>query len=534
MPGRGRDATHLNLAVRARGLALLVLAIPVVVLGDRVSVLALGSLALVWAAATAADRVAPGRLLVPILEGTLVGGIAALTIPQEAGVLGALAVPAFTAGLRGGVRFVSLALSAEIIALVGVHWARVGPLTAAEATDALVWIVTGLGLGFIASYLRSEAQRLIDDPLTPYRDAQRLIRQLLSLSGDLGSGLDPATLGTRIAVAVRNELPVAAIAVHVYRGDHLTPLVAGSSSSAVDQAELEPLALEAWDEQRQLVQGSAFALPLVTNSGPVAVITALLPSTFGMAGNDEGLRSRLGDLRSSLAPLAVQLDTAMLFTRLRDAATAEERRRLAREMHDGVAQDIASLGYLVDALAAAPASDAQAEQLRRLRDRITGVVSQVRISVQTLRTDVQASESLGAAISGLARPLSESSGIPIRVTVNERTARLRPEVEAELLRIAQEAMNNAVRHSSASEIDVSCRVAAPTAEIVVRDDGTGLGTGRPDSYGLAIMRERASLIDADLSIATVEPHGTVVTVRVPSRHAGSSPARDPRPDKVTA
>ncbi len=137
----------------------------------------------------------------------------------------------------------------------------------------------------------------------------------------------------------------------------------------------------------------------------------------------------------------------MLFTRLRDAATADERRRLAREMHDGVAQDIASLGYLVDALAAAPSSPQQAESLRRLRERITAVVSQVRLSVQTLRTDVQASESLGAAISGLARHLSDSSGIPIRVTVDERTARLRPEVEAELLRIAQESMTNAVRHS---------------------------------------------------------------------------------------
>lgn len=531
---RGRDATHLQLAVRARLLALLVLSIPIIVLGDRISVAALGGLALVWATSTVADRYSPTRLLFPLFEGIAVGGIAALTLPQEAGVLGALAVPAFTAGLRGGVRFVSLALSTEVLTLVGVHYARVGPLDATQATDALVWIVTGLGLGLIASYLRSEAQRLIDDPLTPYRDAQRLIRQLLSLSGDLGSGLDPITLGTRIAVAVRNELPVAAISIHVYRGDHLTPLVAGSSSSAIDQGELEPLALDAWEKRREIVEPSAFALPLSTGNGPVAVVTGLLPSTFGMSANDDGLRERLSDLRASLASLAVQLDTAMLFTRLRDAATADERRRLAREMHDGVAQDIASLGYLVDALAAAPASDAQAEQLRRLRERISDVVSQVRISVQTLRTDVQASESLGAAISGLARPLSESSGIPIRVTVNERTARLRPEVEAELLRIAQEAMNNAVRHSSASAIDVSCRVTAPAAEIVIRDDGTGLGTGRPDSYGLAIMRERAGLIDADLSISAAEPHGTVVTVRVPARHAGSSRTQDPRPDKVTA
>ena len=72
------------------------------------------------------------------------------------------------------------------------------------------------------------------------------------------------------------------------------------------------------------------------------------------------------------------------------------------------------------------------------------------------------------------------------------------------------------------------------AEITVRDDGRGLGTGRPDSYGLAIMRERAELIDADLAIGPGQPKGTVVTVRVPSRHASSSRADDTRSEKVSA
>jgi signal transduction histidine kinase len=242
---------------------------------------------------------------------------------------------------------------------------------------------------------------------------------------------------------------------------------------------------------------------------------------------------RLQTVASSLAATTVHLDTALLFSKLRDAATVEERRRLAREMHDGVAQDIASLGYLVDALAASPSTPAQAETLRRLRERITGVVTEVRRSVQTLRTDAEASESLGAAISGLARHLSESSGIPIKVTVSEKTSRLRSEVESELLRIAQEAMTNAVRHSGADSIEVDCKVAAPNAEIVVRDNGHGLGRARSDSFGLAIMRERAALADADLMIEPVTPRGTVVRVTVPSRHTRPSPAAGGTSDKVT-
>ena len=75
------------------------------------------------------------------------------------------------------------------------------------------------------------------------------------------------------------------------------------------------------------------------------------------------------------------------------------------------------------------------------------VVGEVRRSVQTLRTSIGENDSLGTAIGSLARHLSASSGIPIHVTLDESTTRLRPEVESELLRIAQEAMTNAVRHS---------------------------------------------------------------------------------------
>ncbi len=79
-----------------------------------------------------------------------------------------------------------------------------------------------------------------------------------------------------------------------------------------------------------------------------------------------------------------------------------------------------------------------------------------------LRTSIGEAESLGAAISNVARHLSESSGIPIRVRLDEQPQRLRPpEVEAELFRIAQEAMNNAVKHARATSIDVRCQVYAP-------------------------------------------------------------------------
>ena len=234
----------------------------------------------------------------------------------------------------------------------------------------------------------------------------------------------------------------------------------------------------------------------------------------------------------------MHLDTALLFAAFRDAATAEERRRLAREMHDGVAQDIASLGYLVDALARrldvagagrAAAHAARADHRRR-RARSAARCSPCAPSVG-------ASESLGAAIGALARHLSEASGIPIQVTVDERTTRLRPEVEAELLRIAQEAMNNAVRHAQAvADRGQLLGRRAPDAEITVRDDGRGLQAGRADSHGLEIMRERALLIGADARRSSdAVPDGTVGH-GPPCRHPRAQPAAGRRPGRrrVTA
>lgn len=188
------------------------------------------------------------------------------------------------------------------------------------------------------------------------------------------------------------------------------------------------------------------------------------------------------------------------------------------------------MGYVVDALISTAATPQQEQALTQLRSMITRVVAEVRRAVMTLRTQAGSSESLGAAIATLARHLSDVSGTPIKVTVDERTSRLRHEVEAELLRIAQEAMNNAVKHSKAALIDVHCRVQAPHAEITVTDDGIGLQAGRRDSHGLSIMRERAALIGGVLEVRSSPTRGTQVSVRLgsPDRpiippHTGSDP-----------
>ena len=109
----------------------------------------------------------------------------------------------------------------------------------------------------------------------------------------------------------------------------------------------------------------------------------------------------------------------------------------------------------------------------------------------------------------------------VHMSLDESTARLQSAVEAELLRIAQEAMTNARKHAGASNLWVTCTVDPPFAQVEVSDDGHGMADQRPDGrYGLAIMAERAERIRGRLEIRPREPSGTTVAIVI-----GTSPRR---------
>src|SRR3954451_209091 len=521
---------HIWLAVGARTFALLTLAMPLLLSQNNLLLMALLAIGAVWAAVTAGELLEiPGTLLL-VLDSAVIGSIAGLSSHSTTAILGAMAVPPFTSGLSRGTRGVTLSLSAELSAYVLLAWTR-GELDQTQGSAAFTWAVTGLGLGLIAAFVRTNYLK-VNDPQRAYRDAQALIRELITLSGRLSPGLDPVALGGQIASAVRDELPVSALTVHIPRGDVLTPLVGDGGLTTPELLVSEELAQYALLSGNVRVTGHSFAFPLNSGGGVAAVVSGVLAPGLDPQAMD--LPRRLSGLDRMLSPATVLLDTAVLFLSFRDSATVEERRRLAREMHDGVAQELPSLGYFVDTLVdQEPAGSDRARQLTLLRERLTMVVGEVRRSVQTLRTEIGESDSLGTAIGSLARHLSASSGIPIHVTLDESTTRLRPEVESELLRIAQEAMTNAVRHAGARAINVQCRVAPPSAEIVVSDDGRGLGAGRDDSHGLEIMRERAALIGAHLDVSPSVPHGTTVAVRL-SGHGVSMPDPVSVPDTLLA
>ena len=479
--------------------------------------LGLVALAAVWTLAQlAAWRPRWGAPFTPTVEAVLVGVVTGVGVTNNGSLLAALVVPPFAAALHRGLVGLAWALLGQT-AVVVAALSTTDLLSKANIADLATWTVAGIGLGLIADFVRSTLGR-VPDELAPYLDAQNLLRELIALSSGLSSGLDVNTLGGEILSTVRDAVPASSLALYVPGGDSLVPVITRSlqPDEGLGNAQHE-MASEAWLRSDVVVSDRFFAFRI----GERAMVSGMLSERVDLDALD--LPGSIGMLRAGLEVRAVQLDTALLFAKFRDTATADERQRLAREMHDGVAQDIASLGYVVDALAARPADDKQAAQLEQLRSRITHIVAEVRRSVLTLRTSIGESESLGAAISSVARHLNERSGIPIQVTLDEHTGRLRPEVEAELFRIAQEAMNNAIKHAQATVIDVHCRVHPPGASLTISDDGRGLQPGRTDSYGLTIMRERAHLVGAELTIDANSRGGVTVDVEIADTGRRTSP-----------
>lgn len=200
-------------------------------------------------------------------------------------------------------------------------------------------------------------------------------------------------------------------------------------------------------------------------------------------------------------------------------AREEERGRLARELHDGVLQDLCAVTRDLRACEAQRGDDPW--PLSGVIDRAGEVVQSLRAICNDLRPPLLQSD-LGSALKALGETLDSRSSAPISVEIAADDLRLSPEAALALFRIVQEALHNAIQHADASEIAVRLTQYPDHLRLTVTDDGRGI-QGRADSarfvaqghFGLAGMRERASMIGARLNIQTALEYGTVVSVELP-------------------
>ncbi len=218
-------------------------------------------------------------------------------------------------------------------------------------------------------------------------------------------------------------------------------------------------------------------------------------------------------LHAFIEPLALAIDNASLFGRLRQASVDEERSRIARELHDRIGQSLASLGFEVDRLVRHQSAGADiGAELGELREGVRTVTGEVRETLYDLRSDVNEVKDVEHVITEFAGRVANRSGLTVNID-SRATARLPLLQEREMWRIAQEAVINVERHADAGEVTIQWRCDGESAELAVTDDGRGMDAGRggrTDSYGIVGMRERASSIGATLEINSKPGEGTTV------------------------
>ena len=200
-----------------------------------------------------------------------------------------------------------------------------------------------------------------------------------------------------------------------------------------------------------------------------------------------------------------------------------ERRRLARELHDRIGQNVSILNMTVGLIRAELPASAREQVRVRLDDcekllQATGEL--VRDVMADLRPPGLDELGLSAALSGYASQISHRGGVPVIINGPGFTPRLPPALEIALFRVAQEAIVNALKHAGATRITVTLQTQSDLAIMIVADDGVGfdMAVSRPQltaHLGLVNIRERAQSIGGDLRIESAPGSGTRVIVQVP-------------------
>lgn len=228
---------------------------------------------------------------------------------------------------------------------------------------------------------------------------------------------------------------------------------------------------------------------------------------------------RLFTSAADQAGLLVENERRLVAIELR--AVMEERARLAREIHDGLAQDLAFLKLQtaqMNGLLQRGHLDDLAAMIRANHQVLSDAYTDTRQAINQLRLSAQ--PGLQAWFKDVLEDFRQRCNIKASLSLQADPDKLPEEVQAQLIRILQEALNNIRKHAHANRVDLSFRPYQGDVILEIRDDGQGFAPEdipSPSQFGLRSMRERAEMIGADFQVISQPEEGTTILVRLPSR-----------------
>ncbi|MQY02775.1 sensor histidine kinase [Actinomadura macrotermitis] len=372
------------------------------------------------------------------------------------------------------------------VIITGVYFALVGTVSSLVADHGqLAGLAGAIAAGAVFEPARRRLQRAVDRLLhgerDPYRIADRLNRTLQTIS-------DPAAALAAAAATVRHALHADGVIIEVLDRE-------GQTMAAEDGA---------LGDRPQLI-------PLVWHSEPVGRLI------FGVTRTPDARLA--GILARNLAELASSTRLALDVQRSRERilrTREEERRRLRRDLHDGLGPTLASLAMTVDAARITLKTDPAAVDplLEHLRTTMGQTIGDIRELVYGLRPPALDDLGLTGAIEALGGVVASGDGPQVDVRVEGELDCLPAAAEVAAYRIVQEALTNVHRHAKADRAVVRLTVNGDL-HVSVRDDGIGLPQRTRSGVGMSSMRERAAELGGTCTVEPAPEGGTLVRARLP-------------------
>ena len=214
-------------------------------------------------------------------------------------------------------------------------------------------------------------------------------------------------------------------------------------------------------------------------------------------------------------------------SQVEELSISQERQRMARELHDTLAQGLAGLILQLEAVDSHLEAGNQARAqtvVQQAMQRARTTLHEARSAIQALRPAALEQGNLVEALGHEVQQFSATAGIQATFEVVGTPPVVAPETSLEILRIVQEALSNTTRHAQASHVLVRLATGGPGLQVVIKDDGLGFdpaeGVDRPGCFGLAGMRERAERIGGTLLVESQVGRGTSVVLSVEGEEGG--------------
>jgi signal transduction histidine kinase len=434
-----------------------------------------------------------------------------------------LLIPAYHAGSRfARTGAFAAPLVGLAVALGTAGWLH--RLTSAEAQLILVASLLGVLFGLLGAWSRvlEPVDRVHD--ATVAAEASFLLRRLHELADTLDTGFDAPGSAEMALQELSSQMRAARSAILVgYGDDPAVPLAIRGADRTPwpDPMEVGSVLAQTWRHgvpvlaqwNDDLVARSVIVVPLNDGDGNrLGLMVADRPLVTPFSEED------LAAAGAIAARHAANIDLSVLFAGLRERAGLEERERLAREMHDGIAQEMVALGFGIDAVRrnARGQGSPLADELDALRVDVSRVLADLRLHIGDLRIAVRPDTGLGAMIGARLQHFGSSSGVTTRMHLSETGFRLPAHTEVLIYRLFLRMLADA-RHSLNSQIvEVRLNVAAPRVELWMAHDGTSSLTERDFAdYPLNSLGGEIS----------VEPYaGEGVALRMRMRARGAAPS----------